>query len=75
MWLPLLLAAPLLSCGGASGKGADGPSAIPPERETECCCQRYDDEGSPTAATISDTTACKSTGGTCTDDEMQCAED
>ncbi|HTE53162.1 MAG TPA: hypothetical protein VK698_20050 [Kofleriaceae bacterium] len=82
--LGLTTAAAALSCGGSSHKPAAQPSAaaagdagaagdeVP---DPECCCQRYDEDGSPTGAGVSDTTACKSTGGTCTDDQTQCSED
>jgi hypothetical protein len=73
-------AAPALSCGGSGGKQASEPGASSQagdleDRETECCCQRYDEDGNPTGATVSDTTACKSTGGTCTEDQSQCEEE
>jgi hypothetical protein len=69
-------------CGGSSSKakaesttdssddtaGAEVPDPV-------CCCQRYDQEGTPTGAGVSDRTACKSTGGICTDDETQCSEE
>jgi len=65
-------------CGGAGDRRASEPSAAPgedsagPELDAECCCQRYDEDGNATGANISDQTACKSTGGTCTQDETQC---
>ena len=68
-----------LACGGSSAKPATdqaaattGGDAVP---DPVCCCQRYDQEGTPTGAGVSDRTACKSTGGTCTDDETQCSEE
>ena len=69
--------APIASCGGASAAGAsepgDGDLETPPD--AECCCQRYNEDGDPTGAVNSDQMACKSTGGTCTEDVSQCAEE
>lgn len=69
-------------CGGESHRPASAPSASAPgaesgdpgsdEMDAECCCQRYDEDGNPTGANVSNQTACKSTGGTCTRDESQC---
>ncbi len=72
-----LLAVPLAGCGGAD-RGAAEPTAsetggeLGPETDAECCCQRYDEEGSATGAITSDQTACKSTGGNCIEDLTQC---
>jgi hypothetical protein len=66
------------ACGGSSAKPAadpDTPTGGDVVPDPVCCCQRYDQEGTPTGAGVSDRTACKSTGGTCTDDETQCSED
>ena len=69
-----------LSCGG-SDRGAQRPRGAEAgetegtqsaELDAECCCQRYDEEGSATGAITSDATACKSTGGTCIEDNTQC---
>jgi len=76
--LGLVLLAPLAGCGGASDRGAAEPTAgetggdLDPDGDAECCCQRYDEDGSATGAITSDATACKSTGGTCIDDQTQC---
>lgn len=72
VFLALLLA--ILSCGGSARKEADEP--LPAEEpEKECCCQRYNENGNPTGAAMADESACKSTGGTCTDDLTQCESD
>ncbi len=71
----LVSLAPLAGCGGASDRGAAEPTASETgelEPDTECCCQRYAEDGSATGAITSDTTACKLTGGSCIDDQTQC---
>jgi hypothetical protein len=72
-----------LSCGGpdrgaqrASGAEAgEAEGTESAELDAECCCQRYDEDGNPTGAVISNQTACKSTGGTCTQDQTQCEDE
>ncbi len=68
-----------LSCHGSAQKGAEEPgaggSSEAGESEPECCCQRYDENGKATGAATSDEAACKSTGGTCTDDRSQCSSE
>jgi hypothetical protein len=59
--------------GGAEAGEAGGTESA--ELDAECCCQRYDEDGNPTGAVISNQTACKSTGGTCTQDQTQCADE
>jgi hypothetical protein len=56
----------------ASASGAQSGEPVADEMDAECCCQRYDEDGNPTGANVSNQTACKSTGGTCTQDESQC---
>ncbi|HWM85686.1 MAG TPA: hypothetical protein VNO33_07605 [Kofleriaceae bacterium] len=72
-----MLAAALAAtaCGGSSDRGASEPGASETGEllpDAECCCQRYNEDGDPTGAIISDESACKSTGGTCTEDKTQC---
>jgi hypothetical protein len=68
------------ACGGTE-RGASQTAASAPGQDDapggagddgECCCQRYDEDGNPTGAIVSDQTACKSTGGVCTEDQSQC---
>jgi hypothetical protein len=71
-----------LACGGSdrdvqrAGEGdpqaGEATGTESAELDAECCCQRYDEDGNPTGAVISNQTACKSTGGTCTQDQTQC---
>lgn len=69
----------LLSCSGSAAKPASRPGAAeaPASEGTdaECCCQRYDETGRPTGAAMSDSTACKSTGGNCLDSRDPCEEE
>ncbi|HKE14848.1 MAG TPA: hypothetical protein VKB80_08300 [Kofleriaceae bacterium] len=70
------------SCGGADRRASESSAASSAGApggaggdDGECCCQRYDEDGNPTGANVSDQTACKSTGGSCTDDQSQCEEE
>jgi hypothetical protein len=67
----------LLSCGGSAAKSSSGPDRPGGALggDSECCCQHFDETGRPTGVAVSDSSACKSTGGNCLDSNAMCEEE